>query len=215
MGKQFGYKKYMKKDVQSNNSSLFKIFVISFFGMLLVFTFLIKSFSPTVDTSIGDYKSEEQLDENYNDKVVNVDNRLESIQNEDQGKNFSELMRVAETSSNNSSVEGNNKIINDSVADSQATPANSNDSQSQPIVSVTQPEPIYKVFVGSYTSAEQAKVAKDIILESGSSLNPIVKCIGSNNYTLQVGIFKNKKSAETLLYTVQQSNLPGRIVQDY
>ena len=76
-------------------------------------------------------------------------------------------------------------------------------------------DPVYKVFVGSYTSAEQAKVAKDIIQESGNGLNPIVKCIGSNNYTLQVGIFKNKQSAESLLYTVQQNHLPGRIVQDY
>ena len=76
-------------------------------------------------------------------------------------------------------------------------------------------DPVYKVFIGTYTSAEQAKVAKDIILETGSNLNPIVKCIGSNNYTLQVGIFKNKNSAEALLYTIQQSNLPGRIVQEY
>ena len=51
---------------------------------------------------------------------------------------------------------------------------------------------------------ELIKVAKDIIQESGNGLNPIVKCIGSNNYTLQVGIFKNKQSAESLLYTVQQ-----------
>ena len=74
---------------------------------------------------------------------------------------------------------------------------------------------VYKVFIGTYTSAEQAKVAKDIIVESGINLNPIVKCIGSNNYTLQVGIFKNKSSADTLLYTIQQNHLPGRIVQEY
>ena len=47
------------------------------------------------------------------------------------------------------------------------------------------------------------------------SLNPIVKCIGSNNYTLQVGIFKNKQSAESLLFSIQQSNLPGRLVQEF
>ena len=76
-------------------------------------------------------------------------------------------------------------------------------------------EPVYKVFIGAYTSIEQAKVAKDIILETGTGLNPIVKCLGTNNYTLQVGIFKNKNSAESLLYTIQQNHLPGRIVQEY
>ena len=118
------------------------------------------------------------------------------IQDEDQGKTFTEIMKRAEDIPKEPSR-----------ADEEPT--------SYGIQNVEQPESVYKVFIGSYTSAEQAKVAKDIIAESGSNLNPIVKCIGSNNYTLQVGIFKNKNSAETLLYTIKQSNLPGRIVQEY
>ena len=59
------------------------------------------------------------------------------------------------------------------------------------------------------------KRLKEIIQESGNGLNPIVKCIGSNSYTLQVGLFKSKQSAESLLYTVQQNHLPGRVVQEY
>ena len=51
------YKKYMKQNV-TKDYTLLKLFVVSFFGMLLVFTFLIKSFSPSVDVSIGDYKEE-------------------------------------------------------------------------------------------------------------------------------------------------------------
>ncbi len=207
MSKQFGYKKYMKKDVQKDNS-LLKIFVISFFGMLLVFTFLIKSFSPTVDTSIGDYKVEEQMDENIADEAKIVDNRLEMIQSEDQGRSFSELMEKSENS-----VQVENRDNSPQVELNKSDVVSEN-----PVIASAQTqeaEPIYKVYVGAYTSAEQAKVAKDIIVESGNGLNPIVKCIGSNNYTLQVGIFKNKKSAEALLITVQQNHLPGRIVQEY
>ena len=97
---------------------------------------------------------------------------------------------------------------------------NSNSQSGDVTVDAPQPvtpkaEPVYKVYVGTYTSAEQAKVAKEIIQESGNGLNPIVKCIGSNNYTLQVGLFKSKQSAESLLYTVQQNHLPGRVVQEY
>ena len=51
----------MKKETPKEYS-LWKLFAISFFGMLLVFTFLIKSFSPSVDVSIGDYKQEEAFD---------------------------------------------------------------------------------------------------------------------------------------------------------
>lgn len=196
------YKKYMKKNT-GRDYGLWKLFIISFFGMLFVFTFLIKSFSPSVDVSIGDYKQEEELT-NYEEIKKNVDERLALIQEEDQGKNFSELIKKAEdiekTTPNLSKLSNSNLLIN-------------NKEEFQ--VVQKEIDPVYKVYIGSYTSAEQAKVAKDIILETGSNLNPIVKCIGSNNYTLQVGIFKNKASAETLLYTIKQSNLPGRIVQEY
>ena len=131
------------------------------------------------------------------------------IQNEDRGRSFSDLMaNPDDTPKQNQQPEP--------VAESTPKPDDNNVTVAEAVNNPEQPvEPVYKVFVGSYTSAEQAKVAKDIIQESGTGLNPIVKCIGSNNYTLQVGIFKNKNSAESLLYTVQQNNLPGRIVQDY
>ena len=206
MGKQFGYKKYMKDDVKKD-SSLLKIFVLSFFSMLLIFTFLIKSFSPSVDTSIGDYQ-QSSLDTQQEENEKVVDDRLSMIQSEDQGKSFTDLMNKAEDVQKDASKQQEQQS---SVTDNQKNIVKNEDTAQ---VS-TAAEPVYKVYVGSYTSAEQAKVAKDIIQESGNGLNPIVKCIGSNNYTLQVGLFKNKQSAETMLMTVQQNNLPARIVQEY
>lgn len=191
-----GYKKYMKKDIPQDYG-LWKLFIISFFGMLLVFTFLIKTFSPTVDTSIGGDRPEIEADNSDEMKKV-VDGRLAMIQDEDLGKNFSELMKQTEDERKVVESDENPKV--DSVAEALKTEAT---------------DPVYKVYIGTYTTAEQAKVAKDIIVEGGSNLTPIVKCIGSNNYTLQVGIFKNKASAEGLLYTINQNNLPGRIVQEY
>ena len=201
-----GYKKYMKK-TNEKDYGLLKLFIVSFFGMLLVFTFLIKSFTPSVDVSIGDYQQEPDI-EMEEEAKNNVDNRLAMIQDEDQGRNFTDLMKKAESSEtveattdvSRTKSQPSQPVVVDSVADALITPS---------------AEPMYKVFIGTYTSAEQAKVAKDIIQETGAGLNPIVKCIGSNNYTLQVGIFKNKNSAESMLYTIQQNHLPGRIVQDY
>lgn len=195
------YKKYMKKGT-TKDYTLLKLFIVSFFAMFLIFTLVIKSFSPSVDVSIGDYKQESEFDNSEEMKKV-VDGRLSMIQDEDQGKNFSELMKNVDDTAkeNNSSIQ-----LTASVSDKSGTPDSTVNTES---------DSVYKVFIGTYTSAEQAKVAKDIIQETGLNLNPIVKCIGSNNYTLQVGIFKNKKSAEALLYTIQQDHLPGRIVQEY
>ena len=200
-----GYKKYMKKN-STKDYTLLKTFVFSFFGMLLVFTYLIKSFTPEVDVSIGDYKQETEI-ENVEEIKKIVDNRLAMIQDEDQGKSFSELMKKAEDRPREEVISKKEEIVSPE--------------QEQPVENVSEAikspavDPVYKVFIGTYTSAEQAKVVKDIIQESGSTLTPIVKCLGSNNYTLQVGIFKNKQSAESLLHTIQQNHLPGRIVQEY
>ncbi len=193
-----GYKKYMKKNA-TKDYGLLKLFIISFFGMLLVFTFLIKTLSPSVDVSIGGDKQETEIDNSEEIKKI-VDGRLAMIQDEDQCKNFSDLMKKAEEEKTQTEPVISETAKEDSVAEALKTNVS---------------DPVYKVFIGTYTSAEQAKVAKDIIVEGGSNLTPIVKCIGSNNYTLQVGIFKNKQSAEGLLYTIQQNHLPGRIVQDY
>lgn len=192
-----GYKKYMKKDARTGHP-LIKIFVISFFGMLLISTFIINSLAKNmaVDTSIGDYK-EQPLDEIDNKKIV--DNRLAMIQSEDQDRSFTDLMQ-------NPSDTAKNKTSNN---DYESGSENAVQTETQP-----DRDTVYKVYIGTYTTSEQAKVAKEIIQESGNGLNPIVKCIGSNNYTLQVGIFKNKLSAETMLDTIQKSNLPGRIVQE-
>lgn len=197
-----GYKKYMKPDVRQGHP-LIKIFVISFFGMLLLCTFLINSLAKnmSVDTSIGDYK-EQQFDEMENKNIV--DNRLTMIQNEDQNRTFSELMQHPDDEKNTTTLNTDNP--------SHASDANSSVNETPAPVPVQ--DVVYKVYIGSYTSAEQAKVAKEIIQESGSGLTPIVKCIGSNNFTLQVGIFKNKQSAEAMLSTIQKTNLPGRIVQE-
>ena len=196
-------KKYMKQN-STKDHTLLKTFIFSFFGMLLVFTYLIKSFTPEVDVSIGDYKQESQI-ESDDEIKKNVDNRLAMIQDEDQGRNFSDLMKKAEEAEKIAETKKEEQI----------------DETEQPKEDISEaikapaPDPVYKVFIGTYTSAEQAKVAKDIIQESGSNLTPIVKCLGSNNYTLQVGIFKNKQSADSLLHAIQKNHLPGRVVQEY
>ena len=191
-----GYKKYMKKESRKTGNSFFKIFIISFFGMLLFFTVLFNYVSKvvTVDTSIGDYK--EQSGEEFEGKKIIDVNSLEMIQKEDLGRNFSDLMQKAsdEASKSDNTFE---QTSSESVNNLQAPQ-----------------DVVYKVYIGSYTSAEQAKVAKEIIQESGNGFNPIVKCIGSSDYTLQVGIFKNKQSADAMLTSIQKNNLPGRIVQE-
>lgn len=198
------YKKYMKKGAQKD-FSLVQLFIVSFCGMLVFFTFIFKTFSPSVDVSIGDNV---QDSENVEESIVNVDERLSAIQDEDQGKSFMDLMRRAEDINKQEAREAESEPMQESVSLESKNKGSENVGTNTSV----QAETVYKVFIGGYTSAEQAKVAKDIIQDAGLNLTPIVKCLGSNDYTLQVGIYKNKTAAENLLQTIRQNHLPGRIV---
>ena len=203
-----GYKKYMKKEAQKN-SPLLKIFIVSFFGMLLICTFVINYLSKnlSVDTSIGDYK-EQKIEDMDEKKIVDL-SRLEMIQSEDRGRDFTETTeqpqnKEAKESINDTVYEDNNKQILTNFKEEQPTET-----------TIDEPKEVnYKVYIGSYTSAEQARVAKEIIQDSGNGLTPIVKAVGAENYTLQVGSFKNRKSAQSMLNTVLQAHLPGRISEE-
>ena len=72
------YKKYMKKNT-TKDYSLLKLFIFSFFAMLLVFTFIIKSFTSSVDVSIGDYKQEPEIDNTEEVNKIITDKNIETL----------------------------------------------------------------------------------------------------------------------------------------
>ena len=197
MAKINSYKKYMKKSEQKDYS-LLKIFIISFCLMLICSTFIFKEMLPKVDTSVGDYKQEEIPE--YESKR-DVDNRLALLQQEDSEQqnfeiNFSEMSRSNKISDDNTE---NTAILKEEV----------------PIQVKQSQEKTYKVYIGSYSSVEEAKAAKDLIIEVNIGLNPIVKYVDANTYSLQIGAFKSKEAANNLLNNVQRNNIQARIVEEY
>ncbi len=71
----------------------------------------------------------------------------------------------------------------------------------------------YKVYVGSYSSAAQAEVAKGIIAESGSGVNVFVKNI-NGSYTLQAGSFSTAEKAQSVADDLLRNNFPARVVAE-
>jgi len=66
--------------------------------------------------------------------------------------------------------------------------------------------------VGQYATELQAKSAKDIMSDSFNDISPVIKNIG-NGYTIQIGTYDNRFTAETMLNKLKQMNLPARIVE--
>lgn len=70
-----------------------------------------------------------------------------------------------------------------------------------------------KVYVGRYSTLEQAKVAQEILMDSGMGVTPFVRDMG-NSYTLQIGSYSSKAKADGLASELHRNNFPARVVQD-
>ncbi|MDD3435777.1 MAG: SPOR domain-containing protein [Candidatus Gastranaerophilales bacterium] len=219
------YKKKKKND-KSKNSAL--IFVTTFFVTLLLFTAVAKSLSPDVDVTIGEDTQTDAKETGLGVKKF-IDERLKAIQiddnsagvsikNEPNQRNYKEKTLDEYTQETEEAMELPSEKRKKSALNEQeeeiplravSAPKLANKDLSTPFESPK----ISKVYVGRYATVEQAKVAQEILLDSGINITPFVKNIGGA-YTLQVGSYTNRTKAEDLASELQRNNLPARIVQE-
>ena len=238
MGKNYGYRKYMKNDEQGGGMAL-KIFLTSFFAMLIVFAIMAKNFSPQVDTTIGNSVSGEEEVDDENSRT-SIDQRLVDIQNDDRTgaltdkdiKSPIEKAKEAQSiwSKKRDEVVQDEKVtipkFHSEILVSDNNPfkpqAQKQNQENDPLATTnlntqTQSQTqtyVYKVYVGYYTNIEQARVAQGILLDTNLGLNPFVKDIGNGNFALQVGAFTTRDKAQILVNQLMSNHFPARIIQE-
>lgn len=215
-----------KKKVGSKNNII--TFVVTFFITLLVFTAVAKSLSPDVDVTIGNDSQTDAKDTGLGVKKF-IDDRLKMIQMDDNSAGVSlptdanKPSRFGTNASDNSMQQPDEK-----VSLPQDNPDNAQ-IEDEPIVLNVKKQPprpsakdlstpvstsvSAKVIVGRYATFEQAKVAQEILLDSGLSITPFVRSY-NGGYTLQVGSYTSRAKAEELSSQLQQNNFPARIIQE-
>lgn len=218
--------KETKKKVGSKNNIV--TFVVTFFITLLVFTAVAKSLSPDVDVTIGNDSQTDAKDTGLGVKKF-IDDRLKLIQMDDNSAGVSlpadenKPSRFSTNANDNSMQQTEEKV---SVPQDSSSNAQIED---EPIVLNTKKQPprpsakdlstpfstpvSAKVIVGRYATFEQAKVAQEILLDSGLNITPFVRSY-NGGYTLQVGSYTSRAKAEELSSQLQQNNFPARIIQE-
>lgn len=229
------YERYKnKKDSNPNKRML--IFITTFFVCLLLFTAVVKSLSPDVDVSIGDDTQTDAKETGLGVKKF-IDDRLKMIQMEDNSAGVSvrsedrnvpgyqdalkdEYSEPSEEKMNIPNKKDKKSSQDDSTLDNEyevptAPPRPSARELSNPFESIptAQQPKMMKVLVGRYSTAEQARVAQDILMDSGLNITPFIRDMG-NFYTLQVGSYSSRAKAESLMNDLQRSNFPARLVQE-
>lgn len=220
------YKK-KKKNADSKNNAL--KFVVTFFITLFIFTLIAKNLSPNVDVSIGNDSETDAKESGLGVKKF-IDDRLKMIQMDDNSTGNS--ISASDRSDNNYNNKPTDQLTQE-VEEKVTIPTKNNQAGNQenedtPMPSVKSPPPrpaakdlstpfssttMSKVLVGRYATIEQAKVAQEILVDSGLNITPFVRNI-NGAYTLQVGSYSSRAKAEELVGELQRNNFPAKIIQE-
>jgi len=223
------YERYKKNKTKEGSKNKVTLGVTTFFITLLLFTVVAKSLSPNVDVTIGGDSGTDAKETGLGVKKF-IDERLKMIQNDDNSAGVStpqedkKAVGYNDASFNKFSQELEEKV--DLPTKKGKTPSVSPDGEDVSTQTHTAPRPTskdlstpfvsaktVKVLVGRYSTLEQAKVAQEILLDSGLNITPFVKDMGGS-YTLQVGSYSSKAKADGLATELQRNNFPARVVQE-
>ncbi len=213
-----------------NKRTMYIFFATFFFSMFLV-GFIIKTLSPNVDVEIGDDVDTTQSETPENSAGGNVDNRLKWIQFEDNMPGVSKRLPSEETvpmtqnENDSKRLEKLNGVSSEldeqNLSQQQQVTKNQKNTPPTPTSSevarsarstVAVPK-ISKVYVGYYTSVDQAITVQNKLIDSDLNVSPFVKEV-NGYYVVQVGSFANRQKAQSLYGDVSAMGLPAKIVSE-
>lgn len=199
-------KKETKK--KKENKSL-TIFLTTFIVTFAVIALSAKYFSPDIDVEIG--KSIEETEEEIEIEKGSVDERLRWIQFEDNMPGVSTRF-TDDTTKENSTEETEDNTIVYEEEENQETLKPDKPEKVKPIVNNPIPNvaQISKVYVGNFSTIEQAIATQNQITEAGLDLAPFVKRI-DNYYVVQVGSFASPQKAQEAADMVNNAGFSARV----
>lgn len=215
----------------AKNKRVIYLFFATFFFSMFIVGFIIKTLSPSVDVEIGDNVESTQENVEQDEPQSGVDNRLKWIQFEDNMPGVSKRLEK-QTQDEASMQSDNGNLSNEKIRDSKnpfkdETQTNSTSLQNSKPQKLAPPVPtssdavrnvnassaplkMTKVYVGYYSSIEQAISAQNRLLDSNLNVSPFVK-ESNGYYVVQIGSYANKQKAQTLYSEVSSMGFPAKI----
>lgn len=197
------------KSSKKTNILIFAVVVFIFTVIAVVFCANI--LSPDVDVEIGG-KGENVQDSNSNTKI---DNRLRLIQMEDNLPGASKLIDESMTPEEKEKAE---KIEKFKASDKKQDDEEVQEEQQIEHKKITTPpmptvNKVAKIFIGKYSTIDQAISMQNRIIESGLSVSPFIKDLGGY-YTIQIGSFINIDGAKNIQKELIDQGFAARIEYD-
>ncbi len=202
----------------------FLLFIVTFLVSLVVITYFIKSFSPNVDVEIGgEAENVEQTTINDTDSDVKqaIDDRLKWIQLEDnmpttedkkQSEEYNNEDEAEEVKATEKIKKSKNEELDAIELDTTAKPQKLKPPVPAQPQTATPPK-MSKVYVGSYTTIEQAIQAQNKLMNTSTSVSPFVKEV-NGVYVLQAGSYANANKAEEISREINSLGFSARVVRE-
>jgi len=205
------------EDNTADKKKMAYLFVITFVVVVFLVSLFLKCVSPNTDLDIGENSS--QIEQSDNDVNSHIDQRLRMIQNDDDmpgvsGKNGLETPEeLANRLKNDNEVSQKEQ----EKADKKALDA-ANEHKIEPVQLETQDPatqtPTYsKIYIGQYTSMQDAVAMQSMVMNSGLVDAPQIKSV-NGYYTIQAGVFQNYESAKALANKLNNAGFAAKIVKN-
>ena len=216
---------------KEKNKKVLVIFLSTFFVSLFLAAFAIKALSPNVDVEIADDSSNyADVDDSPDIEAKDVDNRLKWIQFEDNMPGVSRRYDSEEAVTDDLTQKNGQKQdkkedlekvrANTKISDVQISTQKKQEVKSQPpvptkhdVVAVSAPTRVTKVYIGYYSTLEQAVSAQNKVIASGVNVSPFVKEV-NGLYVVQAGSYANSQKAQTLYSQLSAMGYPAKLVNE-
>lgn len=219
--------KNLKKE---KNKKVLVIFLSTFFVSLFLAAFAIKALSPNVDVEIADDSADyAETEQTPGIEAKDVDNRLKWIQFEDNMPGVSKRYDSDESELTDSDTEKNDVNVNknedlEKVRTATKTTDVKIAAQKKPdikqqapvptrhdVTTVSSPTRVTKVYIGYYSTLEQAVNAQNKVITSGVNVSPFVKEV-NGLYVVQAGSYANSQKAQSLYSQLSAMGYPAKLV---
>lgn len=185
------------KNKKSNFFSYLYLFAFVFLGALWGLSYIIKSYTPEIDVSIGNNESFTLNDSEVDMEVRTIDERLKWIQMEDDLPSVS--VRSSEKKYNNEEKRKKELAAKVPMPNIKELKTKQNEFRSIPAKEVIPlPKPVItKVYLGNYATLEDAAAVQNQIMAIEPEITPFVKSV-KGHYIVQLGSFSDGARAGAL-----------------
>lgn len=220
-----------KKRKRKNGLGYLFLFTLVFISALFLLSYVVKSYSPDVDVTIGNNEALTLSEQDMDVEVKTIDERLKWIQMEDDmptvavrepKKEKNDKIEKKDTNNKNIDEKSSNKKINKEKSKKEPLQTATEDYKKQSLdiklskAPIPPPKPlpkkITKVYVGKYSSIEDAMKVQHRISAEETDIVPFIKSI-NGSYVVQIGSFTEQERARGLAarmktkgYAVRQVN---------